>query len=389
MQAAIGHATRNVSEEWGVELAIRIGVNTGEVVAGQWDISGRVDVDITGDVVNTSARLKTATDKGEILVGVQTMRLARRLILYGAKRNLSLKGKMSKVPAYDVVGIRDELAERWEQDAIPFIGRDRELDQSFDAWRRVQAGEGQLVGIVGDAGVGKSRLVAELIRTLDRVVEMRTDTQTFRARCLSHGQETTLSLVADLLRSLLGVRVTDRVEEVERLLQAAVTTLLLDNDARIETLGVVREVLGLPTGPSPAVIRSEPQIRQQVLIRSLRMLLGASAERAIIRVVLEDLHWIDQTSQEVRPGGNPFFVEELVRSLKETGGIERRDGIMHLVQGIARCLPKTLTEILLARPDRLESQVRSLTQVGSVIGRRFGVRLLSEVVSQPQAIRFR
>lgn len=449
MQAAVAQSR----VRWQVEPSIRVGVNTGEVVSGVWEAGNRQDVAVTGDAINAAARIQAAAEPGEVLVGLETMRLTKRRIQYGERRELVLKGKIGAIPGYPANGVREQFGERWETSdrATPLIGRDREMLELMDAWIRAQDGDGQLLALVGDAGVGKSRLISELLEKVAASGAIRV----LRARCLSYGQEISLWLVADLLRALCGIREQDGLEEVRARLTAGVSRLLMtaDQETQAEALDVLGEVLGLPPGPSP-VTSAGPQIRRQALVRDLRLVLGALSERAPAILVLEDLHWIDEASGEVltealsdvpglrllvlvahrpgwtapwsdwgwterlslrplreeeatllvgavlggmtlsrelkqyvadRAGGNPFFVEEMLRALQETGGLEPRDGQMYLVPGAAGRLPSTLTEVLLARLDRLESQVRSLAQVASVIGRSFAVRLLAQVVGREAA----
>jgi len=452
MQKAIEPIAEQARERWKLEPTIRVGVNTGEVVSGTWNASGRQDLAVTGDAVNTAARIQAAAESGEVLVGTETMRLTRRRIRYGERREVALKGKAGTVPVYPALRVRERFGERWEtsEQASPLIGRDREMVQLLDAWMRSQGGEGQLVTLIGDAGVGKSRLVAELI---DKVAGG-SAVRVVRARCLSYGQQISLWLVADLLRSLFGIGEQDGLEEVQSRLRAALPGLLSDCDhgTQEEALDVVGELLGLAPGSS-IVAHAGPQIRRQALIRSLRLMLGALSERAPTVIVLEDLHWIDEGSEHVlkellsdvpglrllvlaaqrpgwsapwsewgwtermalrplpeadaallagavlggmtlstelerhvaeRAGGNPFFVEEMLRALQETGGLVQRNGAMHLAAGAAERLPSTLTEVLLARLDRLEGEARTVAQVASVIGRSFGVRLLAEVMEREE-----
>jgi class 3 adenylate cyclase/tetratricopeptide (TPR) repeat protein len=448
MQAAIEPVAEQARRRWDVEPAIRVGVNTGEVVSGIWEAGGRQDVAVTGDAVNTAARIQATAEPGEVLVGEETMRLTQRRIIYGEPRDLVLKGKAGSVPGYPAMRVREEFGERWEGHITPLVGRDRELSVLLDAWNRAQRGEGQLVTLVGDPGVGKSRLVTEVI---DRVATS-SAVRVVRARCLSYGQEISLWLVGDFLRRLFGIKEQDALDRVQRQLTAGIALLLArcDQETRADASDVLGEVLGLPPGN---LANAGAQIRRQMLNRILRLLFGALAERAPSVVVLEDLHWIDAASQEVlgeiladlpglrllvlaaqrpgsnapwsewgwperltlralededaavlagavlggmnlspnveqyvaeRAGGNPFFVEELLRALQEAGGLVERGGQVHLVPGAAERLPSTLTEVLLARLDRLESQVRSVAQVASVIGRSFAVRLLAQVMEREQ-----
>lgn len=446
MQAATERVAERARERWHAEPQIRVGVNTGEVVSGTWDASGRQDVAVTGDAVNTAARLQATAEPGEILVGAETMRLTRRRIRYGDRREVTLKGKVVPVPVWPALGVREEFGERWEGYETPLIGRDREMSLLLEAWVRAQGGEGQLVTMVGDAGVGKSRLVAEFLGTLASSSIVRV----VRGRALSYGQEISLWLAADLLRSVFGLKEQDTLVEVATKLRSVIPGLISQAEARSEALDVMGEVLGLPIGESP-VSNGGPQIRRQALIRSLRAVLGAVSERAPTIVVLEDLHWTDNASKEIltdvladvlglrvlvlaatragwsppwsdwgwperltlrplgerdaailarevlggvdlapdleryvadRAAGNPFFVEEMLRALQETGGLAQREGEVSLVPRAAERLPSTLTEVLLARLDRLEGETKQVAQVASVIGRSFAVQLLAEVVGQ-------
>jgi adenylate cyclase len=450
MQAAIERVAQQAQRRWGLEPAIRVGVNTGEVVSGSWDVGGRQDVAVTGDAVNTAARIQTAAEPGEVLVGAETMRLTRRRINYADRRDLLVKGKSGTVPTYAALGSREHIGERWEgaERATPLVGRDREVMQLQDAWMRAHGGEGGVVTLVGEAGVGKSRLVAELVDRVSAAGAVRI----VRGRCLSYGQGISLWLIADLLRDLFGVREQDTLEAVREKVTTAITALPAEGDpeSRDEAVDVLGEILGLTPGTS-MVANAGAEIRRNALVRSIRLVLGALSQRAPLVVIVEDLHWIDPASEgtlrEVvrdapglrmlvlathrpgwtadwsdwgwperitlrplreneaaalagavlgvmklspeleryvsnRAGGNPFFIEELLRALEEAGGLRVNDGQMTLVPGAAERLPSTLTEILLARLDRLESQVRTIAQAGSVIGRSFAVRLLAEVMGR-------
>jgi class 3 adenylate cyclase len=273
MQAAIEPVATRARERWDVGLAIRIGVNTGEVVSGTWDASGRQDTAVTGDALNTAARIEAAAEPGEILVGAETMRLAQRRIRFGERRDLSLKGKTAAVAAYPVLGLRGRLAERWETRAerTPLTGRDPQLSFLLDAWQRAHAGEGQLISLLGDAGVGKSRLVSELVEKVllhvgtGAAVWSSTDgprVQVARGRCLSYGQEISLWLVADLVRGLFEIGEQDSIDEKRSKLAMAVTSLLTENE--------------------PEALAADLAVERQVAIDVLAEVLGSSAGGSIV-----------------------------------------------------------------------------------------------------------
>ncbi|MGI8825258.1 MAG: ATP-binding protein [Chloroflexota bacterium] len=331
--------------------------------------------------------------------------------------------------------------------------RERELALLQQALRSAADGKGRLVTILGEAGAGKSRLINEGLK----LASASEPVQVLRARCLSYSQGISLWLVSDLLRTIFDIKEQEDRDRVRAKLNAQVPDLLreVSSETQAEVIDVVGQVLGLGAGVSD-LSTADAQIRHHALIRGLRMLLNAIAERSLTVLVLEDLHWLDTTSQEVlteilagvsamhllvlaaqrpgwkapwaewewaerialeplgqqeavtlaqavlsgvslsdglasyiadRSGGNPFFLEEMLRALRDTHEIVERDGCMEMVPGAAERLPPTLTEMLLARLDRLDRDVRSVAQAASVIGRNFAVRLLPRVIHQePEAL---
>ena len=447
MQTAMKELSREIARRWDIVTTLRIGVNTGDVVSGLWDTGARRDWGVTGDTVNTAARLQTVANPGEVLVGEETMRLARRQIAFGEERRLALKGKAELVRAFPALEPLQRTAERWEtgKQRTPLVGRRADLQRILTIWKDVRQGSGQMVIVMADAGVGKSRLLAEAV---ERIADG--EVGELRGRCFSYGQGITLSLVADFVRTLIGDYDGESPERAGERLQARVDTLLPGESqaTRLEFLDVLRDLLGLSIQAEGS---QSAQIRRQILVRGLRMVLEGLCRAAPTVLVLEDLHWIDPASAEVladvllatpdlpllvlgsqrpgpvlpwhswswtqamtiqpldtgdtvelaqtvlgesrlspelqvsiaeRTGGNPFFIEELLHTLRETGGLVQRDGEIGLISGAAGSVPPTLTEILLARLDRLETEVRGITQVASVVGRTFGVRLLAHVLER-------
>lgn len=446
MHEALLPLARNTRVRHGVELALRIGVNTGEVVSGVREGAGRHDYAVTGDVVNTAARYQAVAEPGGIMVGTETRRLAERSIRFGGRRDLTLKGKSEPVPGYPVLGVRSR-AERWEPLwRTPLVGRERELQEIDARWRNMRDG-GQIVMIEAEAGIGKSRLLTEALARIGGSGNV----SIVRAQCRRYGQEISLSLMADVLKDLCGVTDEDSPSQVRETLVRSVGALPGGTEAsRAVTVDVLGELLGLPVG-EPMLTQMGPDVRRDVLIEGIDGLLAAAAHVPAV-LVLEDVHWADSASLEIlavllrramartmlviytrrpegeialpdgalilrldplqgaeaiqlarsilgrdlsrdlerhleaRAGGNPLFVEELVRALEEAGDLEEREGVMYLLPGAAERLPSTLTEILLARFDRLERSVRSLTQVGSVIGRSFALRLLAATVDDEESL---
>jgi class 3 adenylate cyclase len=269
-------------------LQMRVGITSGVVVAG--DLAGTYDV--IGDAANVAARLQGAAEVGGVLVGEETMRLARRRVRFGARQKLFLKGKAEPVAAYAALGVREQVGERWEREGTahttPLVGREQELETIESPWKRARAGEGQLLTIVGEPGVGKSRLVAEVMAGI--MAEAAGPHRVLRSRCLSYGQSVSLWLVADLLRSLCSLTEDAGREAVEARITATVEEILAGRDVieRGIARDVLGDVLGLPPGHS-LVAQAGPQIRRNSLIRTLALVLGALPETGPVVLILEDV----------------------------------------------------------------------------------------------------
>jgi class 3 adenylate cyclase/tetratricopeptide (TPR) repeat protein len=355
---------RDALPELGVEG--RIGVNTGEVLAGTEERLA------TGDAVNVAARLEQAAEPGEVLIGAETFGLAESAVEVGEERLLELKGKSEPASARSLLAVR-EAVER--SHASGFVGRDRELEQLVDAWDRALAGSRcELVTVVGDPGVGKSRLVAEALEKIDaRLV---------RGRCLSYGEGITywpvIEVVKQLhaepddehaaiaIRSLLGetetLAGTDEIawafrklleaqaplvvcfDDIqwgeETFLELIETTALLSTGAPLLLVCMARPEL-LDRRPGwPAVLRLEPLPEDEA------------------GVLVGDCVPDEIREQIVRAsGGNPLFLTEMA-ALSNTDGGEVE-------------VPATLRALLAARLDRLDEPERRILERGAVEGELF------------------
>jgi class 3 adenylate cyclase len=357
-------AMREALPELGVEG--RIGVNTGEVLTGTEERLA------TGDAVNVAARLEQAAEPGEVLIGGEALGLVGAAVEVGEERLLELKGKSDPVVAHPLVAVR-EIGER--SHVSRFVGRDGELRQLADAWDRAVAGSRcELVSVVGDPGVGKSRLVAEALARIDaRVV---------RGRCLSYGEGITYWPVveavkqldalpgderaAQALRSLLGesdaVAGTDEIawafrklleeqaplvvcfEDIqwaeETFLELVESTALLSTGVPILLVCVARPEL-LDRRPGwPATLRLEPLPEEEAA-----ELIGDAVRDEVRRQIV-------RTS-----GGNPLFLTEMVALSDQRGGEVE--------------VPPTLRALLAMRLDQLGGPERRVLECGAIEGELF------------------
>ena len=427
MQSAITGLNADLERRHGVRLGLRIGVNTGEVVAGMLAGEFQAAYTVVGDAVNTAQRIEAAAPPGEVVVSATTRRLTIHDFEFVELLPMRLKGKAELLQPYRVVRRRyEEIA----PDATPFVGRESELALLREAIIDAVLGRGRLIVVTGEAGIGKSRLVGEfragLVPSIDRLV----------IRCASFETNTPYAAVADLLRGTLRLQATDDEATARRAIAEGTQPLGGVVDDTREAL--ILEVLGY-SGRS----RLDPETRRRMIVQLLRSLLRSRADRATLVLVVEDLQWIDDASAEafaevardvpampclfigtVRPGwtapwpsetvtlaafdekrarelieaivespvedafaasvlrrtgGNPFFVEEVVRELRASGLFLERTGGMALRAGAQEKVPATVRELLEARIDRLDAGPRRIIQLAAVTGRTFWYRLLEQL----------
>jgi class 3 adenylate cyclase/tetratricopeptide (TPR) repeat protein len=356
-------AMREALPELGIQG--RIGVNSGEVLTGTEE---RL---VTGDPVNVAARLEQAAEPGEVLIGAETLALAGAAVAVAEERFLELKGKSDSVAAYPLVVVRG-AAERLH--GSRFVGRERELEQLLEAWDAALAGPRcELVTVVGDPGVGKSRLVAEVLAQIDaRVV---------RGRCLSYGEGITYWPVVEVvkqldalpsdeqaasaIRSLLGesdaVSGTDEIGWAFRKLleeQAPLVVCLDDIQWGEETfLDLVESTALLSTGwPLLLVCMARPELLDRRTRWRATLQLEPLPEQDAT-VLVGDVLPGEVRERIVRAsGGNPLFLTEMVALADEGAAVE---------------VPPTLRALLAARLDQLEEPERSVLERGAIEGELF------------------
>src|SRR5438874_3813815 len=221
MGRALSALNEELEREWGVRLAMRIGVNTGEVVTGQGRGPGSAAQGgqrlVTGDAVNVAARLEQAASAGEVLIGEETLRLVRDAVVTEAVEPLSLKGKAEPVPAHRLVGVDLEAAGYERRFDSPMVGRERQLAMLRQAFDSAQEDRScHLFTILAPAGVGKSRLVLEFLRTIPP------ETLVLRGRCLSYGEGITFWPVVDVIRQAADIADSDSPDAVRSKLSSLV-----------------------------------------------------------------------------------------------------------------------------------------------------------------------
>jgi class 3 adenylate cyclase/tetratricopeptide (TPR) repeat protein len=438
----IGGYSVQLSRDRGVQLRLRLGLNSGLVVVGKIGDDLRMDYTAVGDTTNLAARMQALAEPGAILVTEATHRLIEGHVRSEALGPVQVKGFSEPVSVYKVIGRRrrrTRLEVSAERSVTELVGRGRELGVLHDCLARAEAGRGQVVGIVGEPGVGKSRLVYEFRHSLEggRITWL-------EGHCVAYGQATPYLPHLEILGANFQIEEGDNPLQTEEKLRLGVRLLELDPE---RILPFLRELFALPSR-SDDLQHLEPKDKRRKTFEALRALAVAGAQRRPLVLVLEDLHWIDRTSEDYcaflvesiaglpilllathRPGyavrwadktyytqlaldqltereaeemvarllhardlppdllrvigekaeGNPLFVEEITRSLLERGLLVRNDGGVAWAGRAAVELPGTIHDIIAARLDRLDEPVKRTAQAAAVIGREFGLGLLTRI----------
>ncbi len=289
MQAAIQEVSAEVGNRWGIELALRVGVNTGEVVSGIRDIGDRKDHAVTGDAVNTAARLQALAEPGEVLVGEETMWLARREIRFGERRTGVLKGKAGIVPVYSAIEERQQ-PRGWEERGqhLPLVGRTNELTVLSSIWAKVaQEVHPYLVTVLGEPGIGKSRLVAAFEGSLPG------EALVLHGRCLPYGEVSGYWALAEVVKEATGITVADDMDTASRKLGELVATLVGQTEAAWDS-GEITHHLARLCGLDVNSDRLAPVADQRTLHVSVCRFIEALARSQPLCLLFEDLHWADQ-----------------------------------------------------------------------------------------------
>jgi class 3 adenylate cyclase/predicted ATPase len=430
-------------------LQVRAGIATGLVVVG--DLIGEGDAQergVVGDTPNLAARLQALAEPGQVVISQSTRRLTGGLFDYHDLGRVALKGLAEPAQAWRVLG-PSAAESRFEAQhgtgLTPLVGREEELELLTRRWQRAKAGEGSVVLVSGEAGIGKSRVVQALLERLS--AEPYTRLRTF---CSPHHQDAALYPTVTQLERAAGFRRDDsdeqRLDKLEALLAQATNNL---GDAG----PLLAALLSIPTGERYPALDLTPQKRKEKTLLSLVAQLEGLAARQPVLMAVEDAHWIDPTSLELldliiertaalpvlltityrpefkppwigrshvtslvlnrlprrqrvemvarvtegkalpreiadqiveRTDGIPLFIEELTKAVVESGELADAGDHYTATRSMSSLtIPTTLHASLLARLDRL-APVREVAQIGAALGRQFSHELISAVAAMPQ-----
>jgi adenylate cyclase len=430
-----------VGRERGLDLVARMGLHSGEVVVGSIGVDLRRDYTATGYTTGLAARVQVVASPGEIFATEQTVERARGFFELEPKGTFELAGALAPVRLYRLVGATRKRSVTLNRATAAFVGRRAELARLEDAFQTALAGTGRTLGVVGEAGLGKTRLCAEfLARCRDREVAV------YETHCAAHGAGRPYLPIVELVRAVLGVGIDDPPDTARAQVGRRLAEL---GPGLTGLLPIALDFLELHDPAEPA-LPLDPDARQRLLLALLQALVDHASAAGPAIVLIDDVHWIDESSARLlarlietaetrpllvlltlRPGfhsgwmsragyeqialaplsagpareliaellgpeasrgslsdwilqrsaGNALFVEETVATLTSAGVlVGERGGYRQerAPEGVE--IPPTVQALLASRVDRLSEAEKRVLQAAAVIGRQLQPEVLTEVV---------
>lgn len=454
MQARLHQLRTTMSGSTAGSLTMRIGINTGLVVAGT--VGDGKDYGVVGDTVNVAARVQQNGAPGQVTISQETYRLIRKSFDCRPLGAVPLKGKTEPIQTFEVVGSRRKVLSPLEMGTLtsPLLGRDEELRQLKELFDRAGKGRTQVVSLIGEAGIGKSRLLTEFLNRLD-TEGLLSQVTLYLTTCSALGNESYHVLI-DFFRTCFALTPEDSVAQA----RSKIVTILQAIGAQTEPIvPAVESLLGF-TEKGLSSIRLDPEQLKRQLFLAIKEICQCQCQQRPVLLVVEDFQWADAASVELlrslvdrvadqplllllvarptaqtgmiysanvdaavirlqpltsedseallealigpllspfqpalrdlltrRAAGNPFFLEEAVRSLIDTGILKKTPTGTRFSGDLTNLeVPTTVQGVVLSRLDSLEPGAKQLLLEAAVIGPGFDLALLREITTRPQEL---
>jgi class 3 adenylate cyclase/tetratricopeptide (TPR) repeat protein len=444
VQSAMVGYGKKIQKECGVSFRMRMGLNSGPVIVGAIGDDLRMDYTAIGDTANVSSRMESLANPGSILISKNTYRLVKDFFKVAHLGSVTMKGKTAPQEIFQLLKMGD-AATRMDAAIVKglsrFVGRKNSTRVLLNAFNHAKSGAGQVLGIVGEAGVGKSRLLHEVMNQLPQE-----DYYSLEGHCLQYGNSMAYHPFLTILRTCFSIQEGDR----EFLIKKKITQRILNlNETLKDVISPYQELLSV-TVDDDHFNGLDPQKKREKTFEAFRDLMIRLSQDKCLVLCVEDLHWIDKTSEEFidyligwltnspillilvyrpeythpwgsksyytkigltqlgrtsstklveallgeagvvpelmtlildRGAGNPLFMEELTRALLENDSIERKEKSDTLrKRALAVHLPDTIQGIIAARMDRLDENLKQTMQVASVVGVDFTFHVLQNII---------
>jgi predicted ATPase/class 3 adenylate cyclase len=451
MQAATCECAERLRQQHGIDFKIRIGINSGPVFVGAIGNDLHMEYLAIGNTVNLASRMQNAALPGKILVSANTHHLTRHYFDFGPKRVVVLKGSEQSAEARELLNAR-KIESRFDAAVLEglsrFCGRENEMRELYKVFTEVERGNGRIVGVMGEPGIGKSRLLKEFRESLTPG-----EGTFYEGRCIHYGKSLSYMPLKDLLKTFFKIEESDSEPQLKEKILLKAGRL---DEHLVSDMPFIYELLSLNI-EDKTYYNIEPECRRNKMFSTIARLLARESSRQPVIILIEDLQWIDGTSEELiayliqklenspilfllsyRPeyspswknqagyrqihlnplssdstsallksllphgelapdltsiitakaGGNPLFLEEYTYALLERDKIQN-DGGVYSIPGSPDSikLPDTLRGIIASRIDQLPQDFKNTLQVAAVIGREFGYDLLRSVLKAPQKLR--
>lgn len=443
IQNALEKYSKDLEFRIDTQFKMRVGINSGLVVVGSIGDDLRMDYTAVGDTTNLASRMENMAKPGAILLSENTQKLVKDFFELEFLGEIEIKGKGKLQKTFQLIktgSVETRIGASVAKGLTRFVGRKNSIRMLSNAFEKVNGGSGQIVGIVGEAGVGKSRLLLEMSKMLPQG-----EFKYAEGRCLQYGGSVPYLPILDILRIIFSIKDADKEFLIKKKINDAVTVF----GEQFNTLNPsFQDVLSLKVDDGE-FIKLKPKEKREKIFEAIRDLLIRISQNKPLIIAVEDLHWIDKTSEEflkyfidwlantqillillyrpeythqwgsksfytkigvdqldmdssrelvkaileegevapelrqlilIRSAGNPLFMEEFTHTLIENGSIRKQDNHYTLKgnpEGIK--VPDTIQGIIASRLDRLEDNLKKTLQVASVIGRDFAFRILQTI----------